>query len=201
MRQWFAILSLAALLVPVVAVAQDQPAGIRGELIKSMMDAGGKVQELATAIPDGKYTWKPSKDVRSTGQVFLHVVQVNYMFPSFLGVQPAMSKDELIKLDSQTMEPAKIRQMLRESYAWAAKAIADTPDSELETQADFFGMKLSKRAILLALTSHSHEHLGQLIAYARANNIVPPWTARELEAQKKRDEEKKAAEKAAKTGK
>ena len=62
-------------------------------------------------------------------------------------------------------------------------------------------MKASKRSILLALTSHSHEHLGQLIAYARANNIVPPWTARELEAQKKKDEEKKAAGKAAKTGK
>ena len=195
MRSLFAALLLAALLVPVAVRAQDTPAGIRGELIASMTDAGGKIQELAGAIPDGKYTWKPSKDVRSTGQVFLHVVQANYMLPSFFGVQPTMTKDELIKLDSQTMEPAKIREMLKESYAWAEKAISDTPDADLDAQTDFFGMKMSKRAAMLILTSHSHEHLGQLIAYARSNNITPPWTAREQAAQKAKAAEKKTADK------
>jgi uncharacterized damage-inducible protein DinB len=198
MRKWFAALSLAVLLVPAWAAAQDVPAGIRGELIGSMNDAGGKIQELATAIPDGKYNWMPSKGVRSAGQVLLHVVAANYLLPSFFGVQPPMSRDELMKLDSQTMEPAKIRQMLKESYAWAAKAISDTPDSDLDTQTDFFGMKLSKRAMMLVLASHSHEHLGQLIAYARSNNIVPPWTAREQAAQKKKADEKKASEKSGK---
>jgi len=193
MRRLFAALLLASLLVPMAARAQDTPAGIRGELIASMMDAGGKIQELATAIPDGKYTWKPSKDVRSAGQVFLHVVQENYMIPSFIGVKSTMSMDELMKLDTQTMEPAKVRQMLKESYAWAQKAVTDTPDSELETQTDFFGQKMTKRSVMLVLASHSHEHLGQLIAYARSNNIVPPWTAREQA--KKKAEEKKTAEK------
>jgi len=201
MRKWFAVLSLAALLAPAWAAAQDLPAGIRGELIESMMDAGSKIEDLATAIPDGKYTWKPNKDVRSTGQVFLHVVQGNYMYAPFYSVKPDMDHDQLIKLDSQTMEPARIRQMLKESYVWATKAIAETPDSDLETQIDYFGQKITKRAMMLVLTSHSHEHLGQLIAYARANNIVPPWTAREQAEQKKKDEEKKAAQKAAKTGK
>ena len=193
MRRLFAALLLASLLVPMAARAQDTPAGIRGELIASMMDAGGKIQELATAIPDAKYTWKPSKDVRSVGQVFLHVVQENYMMPSFIGVKSTMSMDELMKLDTQTMEPAKVRQMLKESYAWAQKAVTDTPDSELETQTDFFGQKMTKRSVMLVLASHSHEHLGQLIAYARSNNIVPPWTAREQA--KKKAEEKKTAEK------
>ena len=81
--------------------------------------------------------------------------------------------------------------MLKESYAWASKAITDTPDSDLDTQMDYFGQKITKRAMMLVLMSHSHEHLGQLIAYARANNIVPPWTARELDARKKKDEAKK----------
>jgi uncharacterized damage-inducible protein DinB len=195
MKRWFAAAALAALIVPAMAVAQDMPAGIRGEMIASMKDAGGKIEELSTAMPDGKYTWKPSKDVRSTGQVFLHVVQANYMLPSFFGVKPTMSMDELMKLDTQTMEPAKIREMVKESYVWAEKAVADTPDSDLDTMTDFFGMKMSKRAAMLVLTSHSHEHLGQMIAYARANNIVPPWTAREL---KKRADEKKTTEKTGK---
>ena len=156
------------------------------------MDAGGKVQELAGAIPDGKYTWKPSKEVRSAGQVFLHIVAANYMLPSLVGVQPPMSMDELMKLDSQTMEPARIRQMLKDSYAWAAKAITDTPDSELDATIDFFGQKMTKRAGLMVLSSHSHEHLGQSIAYARANNITPPWTAREQAEQKQKSGEKKS---------
>lgn len=192
MRKLLVTWSFLALLAPAFAFAQDAPTGVRGEILASMMDAGGKVQELAGAIPDSKYTWKPSKEVRSTGQVLLHIVAANYLLPSLVGVKPPMGMEELMKLDTQTMEPAKIRQMLKDSYAWAAKAISDTPDSELDTQIDFFGNKMTKRAGLLVLASHSHEHLGQTIAYARSNNITPPWTAREQAAQKKADEEKKA---------
>jgi uncharacterized damage-inducible protein DinB len=192
MRRILMSLVLVSCLVPTITIAEDAPTGVRGEILGSMMDAGGKVQELAAALPDGKFTWKPSKDVRSAGQVFLHIVAANYLLPSLMGVKPPMSMDELMKLDSQTMEPAKIRQMLKDSYAWAAKAIVDTPDSELDTTMDFFGQKMTKRAGLMVLSSHSHEHLGQAIAYVRSNNITPPWTAREQAEQKKRSEEKKS---------
>ncbi len=186
MRKMLAMLALSCwLLSPSIARAADAPpAGVRGEMLSSMLDAGGKLQELAGAFPDAKYTWKPAKDVRATGQVFLHVVAANYMLPSLMGVKPPMSMEEVMKLDSQTMEPAKIRQMLKDSYAFAARIITDTPDSDLDTQLDFFGQKMSKRAAMLIMVSHSHEHLGQAIAYARSNNITPPWTAREQAAAK-----------------
>ncbi len=194
MRKLFTALALCSLLAPATAFADDAPAGapagVRGEILANMMDAGGKLQELAVAFPDGKFTWKPSKEVRSTGQVFLHVVAANYMMPSLFGTPPPMTMDELMKLDTQTMEPAKIRQMLKDSYANASKAIVDLPDSELDTQVEFFGMKMSKRATLMVLASHSHEHLGQAIAYARSNGIVPPWTAREQAAMKAKHAEK-----------
>jgi uncharacterized damage-inducible protein DinB len=99
--------------------------------------------------------------------------------------------EEIMKLDSQTMEPAKIRQMLKDSYAFATAAITEFPDSEMDVEMDFFGHKMSKRAGLLLLCTHSHEHLGQAIAYARSNNITPPWTAREQEAAKKKTAEDK----------
>jgi len=189
MRRLFAALALVMLLVPVLAHAADVP-GIRGEMIANMMDAGNKIQELATAVPDGKYNWKPAKDVRSTGQVFLHVVAANYLFPALIGRSVPMSMEDIMKLDTQTMEPAKVRQMLKESYEFATKAIADTPDSELDAEMDFFGQKMTKRAGLLLLCSHSHEHLGQAIAYVRSNNITPPWTAREQAAEAKKKAEK-----------
>jgi len=190
MRRLWVLFAFVSLFAPSLVLAQDAPQGIRGELITSMMEAGGKIEELSTAIPDRKYTWKPSKDVRSTGQVFLHVVQLNYLLPTIVGVKSPMPMDELEKLDSETMEPTKIRQMLKDSYAWASKAVADTPDADLDTQVDFSGRMVSKRAVLLQMTSHSHEHLGQLIAYARSNNITPPWTAREQAAAKAKAAEK-----------
>ena len=179
MRKLIAVFALCSLLVPAAVLAQDAPTGVRGEILANMMDAGSKLQELSGAVPDGKFNYKPSKDVRSAGQVYLHVVGANYMFSSVIGAKPSMTMDELMKLDTQTMEPAKIRQMLKDSYAFASKAVADMPDSELETPVEIFGMKLTKRAVLMIMASHSHEHLGQSIAYARANNVVPPWTARE----------------------
>lgn len=187
MRKMLGLLALFCCLASpsIVRAEEAPPAGLRGEILANMMDAGGKLQELAGAFSDAKYTWKPAKDVRSTGQVFLHVVAANYMLPSLMGVKSPMSMDELMKLDSQTMEPAKIRQMLKDSYAFAAKVIADTPDSDLDTQLEFFGQKMSKRATLFVMASHSHEHLGQAIAYARSNGITPPWTAREQAAAKK----------------
>jgi len=191
MRKLVAAFALLAMLLPALSWAGDAPTGLRGEILGSMMDAGNKIQELAGAVPDGKFNWKPSKDVRSAGQVYLHVVSANYLLPSMLGKQPPMSMDELMKLDSQTMEPAKVRQMLKDSYTWAAAVITEVPDSELEAEMDFFGNKITKRAGLLALCMHSHEHLGQAIAYARANNITPPWTAREQEAAKKKMAEEK----------
>jgi uncharacterized damage-inducible protein DinB len=191
MRNPLVPLALCALLLPATALGADAPAGIRGEILANMMDAGSKVQELATAVPDGKYNWKPSKDVRSMGQVFLHIVTANYMFPAMMGgPQPPMSMEELQKLDSQTMEPAKVRQMIKDSYAWASKAIAEMPDDQLENEMDLFGHKMTRRSGMMVLASHSHEHLGQLIAYVRSNNITPPWTAREQAEQKKRATEK-----------
>lgn len=192
MRKLFALLALVACLAPAVAIAQDAPVGVRGEILMNMMDAGNKLQELAGAVPDSKFTWKPNKDVRSMGQVFLHVVAANYMFPVMLGMKGPISMEEAMKFDSQTMEPGKIRQMLKDSYVFASKAIAETSDTDLDTQVEFFGNKMSKRAMLLILASHSHEHLGQAIAYVRSNNITPPWTAREQAAHKKMADEKKS---------
>ena len=192
MRKLIAVLALCSLLAPAMVLAQDAPPGIRGEILANMMDAGSKVQELAGAVPDGKFNYKPSKDVRSAGQVYLHLIGANYLFSSMIGAKPPMTMDEMYKLDTQTMEPAKIRQMLKDSYAFMSKALTDMPDSELETPVEIFGMKMTKRAMLMLAASHSHEHLGQSIAYARANNVTPPWTAREKAA---------AAEKKEKGGK
>jgi len=187
------LLAAAALLAPRFASADDAAGGspLRAEIVANMMDAGSKVEELAGAVPEKKYAWRPMKGVRSFGEVCLHVCQANYLIGMFAGATPPVAKEDLMKMDKMTADKAKIGQMLKDSYAFASKVISDTPDSDLDTMVDFFGNKMTKRSMFLVLAAHSHEHLGQAIAYSRSNGIVPPWTAREMEAAKKAAAEKK----------
>jgi hypothetical protein len=39
-----------------------------------------------------------------------------------------------------------------------------------------FGRKMTARSLWITTATHLHEHLGQLIAYARSNNVTPPWS-------------------------
>lgn len=160
--------------------------GIRGEIIASMEDASEKIIELAGAVPARKWAWRPSKGVRSVGEAYLHVAQGNYLLCSFLGATPPMTMAVLGKLDTTPTTAERTVQLLKDSFAFAEKTVAETPDVELAKAADFFGRPSTKQAIMLALATHAHEHLGQSIAYARSNGVVPPWTAREQAGAKKK---------------
>ncbi len=173
----------------------DEPTGIRKEYLASLDDAGGKLQELAGAMPQGKFAWRPMKGVRSTAEVFMHVAGANYGIPAFFGVMPPPSAGidmaHFQDWEKSTSDKAKVQTLLKDSYAHIHKIISDTPDSDLDTEVNLFGMKMTKRAAFLLIVSHTHEHLGQAIAYARMNKITPPWTAREEAAAKKAAAEKK----------
>ena len=178
----------------VTARAADAPAipGFRGEVIANMQEASDKIIELSGAMPTGKWTWRPGKGVRSVGEVYMHIASSNYSLCSILGATSPISAEELKQLDKAPPNPVKMAQMLRDSYAFAAQTISAMSDSDLDAQVTFFGRQVTKRAMLLSMASHSHEHLGQAIAYARVNGVVPPWTAREQAAAKAKAAEDKA---------
>jgi uncharacterized damage-inducible protein DinB len=73
--------------------------------------------------------------------------------------------------------------ILKDSFVHAKKAITDMPDANLDKSLDWFGGKNTQRGILLFITRHGSEHLGQAIAYARFNGITPPWTEDAQKAQ------------------
>lgn len=146
------------------------------ETAGSLSYASGQVMQLAQAIPADKYSWSPQPGVRSTAQVFAHVISANYFFASKLGAKiPADVKMETLEMDLKTKEA--IAGELKRSYDVIITAIKNTPDASLARKVEFPfpGEFTSMSAILIAL-SHSNEHLGQLIAYARSNNVTPPWS-------------------------
>ena len=175
------------------ATAAPSAPGIRGEIVANMEDASEKIIELAGAVPARKWTWRPAKGVRSVGEAYLHIAQANYMLCSFLGAQPPMTMAVLGKLDTTPTTTERTLKLLKDSFEFAEKAIAETPETELAASVDFFGHPMSKQAVMLAIATHAHEHLGQSIAYARSNGVVPPWTAREQAAAAKQAAEKAKA--------
>ena len=141
----------------------------------SLKNAADELIELAGAVPQEKYTWRPGAGVRSVAEVYLHVAAGNYSIPQLVGIQPP--KEIVLKgFETSTTDKAKIIQALNASFAYARAAIGSVAD--WDTQVDIWGHQGTKREAMLVLVTHAHEHLGQSIAYARTNGVVPPWTAR-----------------------
>jgi uncharacterized damage-inducible protein DinB len=163
--------------------------GYRSEVMAEVMVQEDKFTRLAEAIPADKYTWRPSADVRSFAEVFLHVSAANYNLYKLVGTPPPTGLD-LKGLEKSTTDKAKVIATLKDSFAHAKAAIKAMPDADLEKSMDWFGGKNTERGILLFIVRHAAEHLGQAIAYARFAGIVPPWTE---DMQKKQPEKKEPA--------
>ncbi len=197
--RWMSPMLLVLAAIPFGAArAADEapPAGLRGEIIAGIKDAEDKILQLAEATPEGKYSYRPAKGARTAGQVFMHVAGGNYFLASFAGVKPPEGMN-VEKYEDSLTKKADIQKALKESFAHVYKALTSASDADLEKPVEFFGRKTTVRGVYLLTLSHSHEHLGQSIAYARGNGIVPPWTAAQEAAAKEKEKAAKKAEGAA----
>ena len=195
-----AALCLIAITVPATQVtAQVNPykdgtpgvAGYRSEVLAEVMIQEDKFLRLAEAIPAEKYTWRPAPDVRSVAEVFLHVSAANFNLYKLVGTPPPAGIDTK-GLEKSTTDKTKVIATLKNSFAHARKAITTMSDTDLDKSLDWFGGKNTERGMLLFITRHAAEHLGQSIAYARFMGIVPPWTEDAQKQQPKQEAPPKA---------
>ena len=152
-----------------------QPSGPQAALVNDVGNLSDKFVGLARVMA-GKYDWRPGQGVRSVGDVFNLIVMENKMLAGLLsgagggmpggrGSQPAPITD-----------PAEMQEALRTSYASLRQAIAGLSESDLSANVKLFGRETTKQGAAFMLLMDQHEHLGQSIAYARTNNVVPPWS-------------------------
>ena len=149
--------------------------GYRSEVMALVMIQENEFIRLAEAIPAEKYTWRPGPGVRSVAEVLLHASAANYNMYKSVGAMPPAGLD-VQGLEQSTTDKARIIAILKNSYTHAKKAITDMPDANLDKTLDWSGGKITQRGVLLFIVPHISEHLGQLIAYARINGVVPPWS-------------------------
>jgi uncharacterized damage-inducible protein DinB len=153
------------------------------DIANDLEQTGKKLVDLANAIPADKYDWRPSKDVRTVSQVFMHVTSTNVLLPPALGATPMAGVEipknpfELEKSwEANVTTKDEVDKRLSDSIAYAVQAVKAITADQFDAEIEPFGFKAPKRIYMLLLATHTHEHLGQAIAYARSIGVAPPWS-------------------------
>lgn len=185
-----ALMALALWMAPAAAGAQQHEMAMKegapsfmGVLLDDVQEVREKLLALAEAMPAESYAWRPGEGVRSVGEVFRHVTADNYLIPALLGV--AVPDGIAIKADdystvqafeSSDTDKDGMAEALGRSFDYLQEAMRANDGADMNRVVPFFGRESSLGAAWVSTTTHLHEHLGQAIAYARTNEVVPPWS-------------------------
>jgi hypothetical protein len=173
-----ALLAVAPLRIASGQAALDAKSAthLRGAYLADLDTVHRKIVALANAIPAEKYSWRPSPGVRSIAEVLTHVAGEWYFYaPSSVGAHPpaGFTKASMAKLDSITTKPEVLRE-LDKSWAHCRTAISGVDPSKLTSPYEPWKQNMDDAAFVMS--GDLHEHLGQLIAYARSVGVKPPWS-------------------------
>jgi hypothetical protein len=163
-------------------MSKEAAAALRASFIADLDGLHEKFVALAQAFPQDKYTWHPMEEakppVRSVSEVLMLAAMEGYAFiPSSFGGKNADlgSREEAQKLRTLTDKPQVIDH-LNKGFAYAKKELGALDLSTWTGKRKVMGQDRSFADVVLFIGGDLHEHLGQLIAYARTNHIVPPWS-------------------------
>ena len=176
------LLAAAALLVAPALAARSMKMnapvapknGVRAELLSDLDDVQKKIMQLANAVPASKYSWRPERGVRSVSEVYMHIAGGNYIAAAALVGHSASNEAQSLE---RITNKERVLDELRKSFDQLRDAIVSTPDADLDKTMRLYGIETTERSAMFTALNHVHEHLGQSIAYARMNGVVPPWSA------------------------
>ena len=178
-----AALLAAALARPAAAqqaLDRDAAVEVRKRFMIDLDTLQSKFLALAEAFPEDKYAWRPAPGVRSVGEAFMHVASEYYVFaPMAYGaprspvIPPGQGAFQKFEASSTK---ADVLKHLREGFAYAKQAVSAIDPAALAAPRKLFGADRTIVETSFIMSGDLHEHLGQLIAYARMSGVKPPWS-------------------------
>lgn len=155
-------------------VAQKLPEGIFKGYDGELKHVTEQLISLAQAIPAEKYSWRPGPGVRSTSEVMMHIATANLYLLSLTGrkMEPEITPEFEKKI---TSKPEVIQWLKRSLAAVKTSHDATTATAMRRTVKTFVG-PATVHDVFERILIHNNEHMGQLVAYARINGVVPPWS-------------------------
>jgi DinB superfamily len=152
--------------------AKSQPT-VSSVLDRSLSGVEKEFVDLADAMPEAKYDFFPTsgnfKGVRNFGEQVKHVAGTNYFFAAtILGEKPPTENGASLKTKAEIMK------YLRDSFAYAHKAVASINEKNMVEEIKFGRGTGTRLGISTMMVGHTFDHYGQLVEYVRMNGIIPP---------------------------
>ena len=132
---------------------------------------------LAEATPADKFAWRPAPGVRSTSEVYMHIVLANFWLLSMTG--PKMPADLKQEMETTVTSKADVISWLKRSLEAVKQAHAAETSQDLQRKVKVEGHEATVDGMYLRIIVHANEHMGQLIAYARMTGVAPPWSRKQ----------------------
>ena len=126
-----------------------------------------KIMKSADAMPETKYSYRPTKEVRSFAEILNHVADISYTLCSNVKgeANPISATEKVSKTE--------IMAYLKGSFDYCDGVYSGFTDAHLNDPANFFGAKTNKMFILTQVGNHDALHYGNLVTYLRINGLVP----------------------------
>lgn len=154
-------------------IAPNTPAGFAAEAMLQFDESMKKFIALAEAMPADKFSWSPGNGTMTVAKVYAHVARYNYLYPATSLGTPAPSGYDKDAAED-VADKATLVARLKDSRAHVQATVKALQDPGRATKQ--YGRDVPQWSVLLQLVAHMNEHLGQSVAYARMNGIVPPWS-------------------------
>lgn len=154
---------------------QSAPTDYRDEFLAHFNRSAMKMTRLSAAMPESTYTWSPGPEVMSVARVYMHIARYNYLYlDGSFGIRAPEGVDWQ-NFESMT-DKATVVAALEASIRHVQTAARNLTEADLTRPVTLYGRQVPGWKVLFQLLSHMNEHVGQSIAYARVNGVVPPWS-------------------------
>jgi len=150
------------------------------DLIRVTRTLHEKLTALAAEMPVDDLDWRPMEGVRSVSEVYIHIAADNWYVPALLGWDAPLetgvtnAAETFRAYQARDMPAEEMLVALDASFEFLLRAMEESA-TELDRVVEL-GRPTTVGAVWVEAVVHLHEHLGQSIAYARVNEVVPPWS-------------------------
>jgi uncharacterized damage-inducible protein DinB len=130
----------------------------------------GYITKAAAQVPEDKYKYQPTKDVRTMGQLFGHIADASTTIcETAAGMKPSASAGA-----EKLATKAELQKAVAAAFATCDRALAAITTANANQTVDLFGMTHSRIGAIAFNSAHLFEHYGNIVTYMRLNGMVPP---------------------------
>jgi uncharacterized damage-inducible protein DinB len=170
----FLVLFVLSAASSTLAQNQKYPEGIWEGYDGEWLHVSQQLVALAEATPADKFSWRPAPGVRSTSEVYMHIVTANFYLLSVTG--PKMPPEIKEDMDKTVTSKPEVIAWLKRSLDAVKQAHAKVTPADLQRKVHIADRNATVDGMYLRIIVHANEHMGQLVAYARMTGVTPPWS-------------------------